>query len=72
MMPTFRAPLKAIVLAALIAAGGPLLAQKEDHWYGGYSSGFWGLDSSVGFHGSLPGVFGLPGASPGYTWCPGS
>jgi hypothetical protein len=64
MMPTFRALLKAIVLAALIAAGGSVFAQKEDHWYGGYSSGFWGLDSAVGFHGSLPGVFGLPGGSP--------
>jgi hypothetical protein len=64
MMPTFHAPLKAIVLAALIAAGGPLFAQKEDHWYGGYSSGFWGLGDSIGFRGSLPGVFGLPGNSP--------
>lgn len=64
MMPTFHAPLKAIILAALIAAGGPVFAQKEHSWYGGYSSGFWGLDSSVGFQGSLPRVFGLPGGSP--------
>jgi hypothetical protein len=64
MMPTFHAPLKAIVLAALIATGGSLFAQKGEHWYGGYSSGFWGLDSSVGFQGSLPGVFGLPTGSP--------
>ena len=64
MMPTFPAPLKAIVLAALIAAGGPLFAQKVDPWYGGHSSGFWGLGDSVGFRGSLPGVFGFPGGSP--------
>lgn len=64
MMPTVPTPLKAIVLAALIAAGGSVLAQKENSWYGGYSSGFWGLQNSVGFQGSLPGVFGLPGSSP--------
>jgi len=64
MMPTFPAPLKAIALAILIAAGGPVLAQNESNWYGGYSSGFWGMRDSVGFQGSLPGVFGLPGSSP--------
>lgn len=64
MMPTFRVLLKAIALAALITAAGAVLAQKEDHWYRGYSSGFWGLESSVGLQGSLPGVFGLPGSSP--------
>jgi hypothetical protein len=64
MMPTFHCPLKTMVLAALIAAGGPVFAQKEDNWYGGYRSGFWGLSDSVGFRGSLPGVFGLPGSSP--------
>ena len=64
MMPTIRAPFKAIVLAALIAAGGPLFAQKEANWYGGHSSSFWGLGDSVGFRGSLPGVFGLPGSGP--------
>jgi hypothetical protein len=53
-----------MVLAALIAASAPLFAQKEDNWYGGYRSGFWGLSDSVGFRGSLPGVFGLPGSSP--------
>lgn len=64
MMPSFHAPLKAIVLAALIAAGGPLFAQKEDQWYGGLSRGFWGLGDSVGIRGSLPRVFGLPASSP--------
>ena len=64
MMPTFHTLLKAIALAALIAVGGPVLAQKEDHWYGGYSSGFWGLQNSIGFQGSLPGVFGSPGGNP--------
>lgn len=65
MMPTaVHTPLNAIVLAALIAAGGPLFAQREDPWYGGHSSGFWGLDGSVGLRGSLPGIFGLPGSSP--------
>jgi hypothetical protein len=64
MMPTFHAPLKAIVLAALIAAGVPVRAQDDSHWYGSYSSGFWGLGDSVGFRGSLPWVFGLPGSSP--------
>ncbi len=64
MMTTFHCQLKAVVLAALITAAGPLFAQIEDKWYGGYSSGFWGLGSSVGFQGSLPGVFGLPGSSP--------
>jgi hypothetical protein len=63
MMPAFHAPLKAVALAALLAAGGTVFAQKEPVWYGGYSSGFWGLQNSVGFHGSLPGVFGSPGAS---------
>jgi hypothetical protein len=64
MMPTFDARLKAIALAGLIAAGAPVLAQKEDSWYSGFTSGFWGLQSSVGLQGSLPGVFGLPGSSP--------
>ncbi len=65
MMPTFHSSLKAVVLAALIAGGGPLFAQREDNWYGGYSSGFWGVGNSVGIRGSLPGVFGLPGGSSG-------
>ena len=64
MMPTLHCPLKAFVLTALIAAGGSVFAQKEDTWYAGYSSGFWGLGDSVGVRGSLPGVFGLPGVSP--------
>ena len=65
MMPTLHSPLKAAVLAALIAGGGPLFAQqREDNWYGGYSSGFWGVGDSVGIRGSLPGVFGLPGGNP--------
>jgi hypothetical protein len=64
MMPTFHAPLKAIVLAALIAPAVPVPAQNDNPWYGGYSSRFWGLGDSVGFRGSLPGVFGLPGNSP--------
>ena len=62
-MPTLHCPLKVFVLAALIAAGGSVFAQKEDIWYAGYSSGFWGLGDSVGFRGSLPGAFGLPGGS---------
>jgi len=63
MMPTFPAPLKAIVLAAVIAAAVPVRAQNDSPWYGRYSSGFWGLGNSVGFRGSLPWVFG-PGSSP--------
>lgn len=64
MLPTFHCPLKAIALAALVAASGTVFAQKEPAWYGGYSSGFWGLQNSVGFQGSLPGVFGSPGGNP--------
>ncbi|MGQ0578731.1 MAG: hypothetical protein ACT4PQ_07480 [Betaproteobacteria bacterium] len=63
MMPSLHCPLKAIVLSALIAAGGQVFAQKEDNWYGGYSSGFWGLGDSVGVRGTLPAVFGLPSSS---------
>lgn len=63
MMPTFHVPLKAIALAALVFAGGTVFAQKEPSWYGGYSSGFWGLQNSVGFQGSLPGVFASPGGN---------
>ena len=64
MMPTFQGPLKAMALAVLFAASGAVIAQKEPVWYGGYSSSFWGLQNSVGFQGSLPGVFGSPGGNP--------
>ena len=64
MMPSFRAPLKAIALTVLMASGGTVFAQKEPAWYGGYTSGFWGLPNSVGFQGSLPGVFGSTGGNP--------
>jgi hypothetical protein len=64
MMPTLKGPLKAMALALLVAASGAVLAQREPAWYGGYSSSFWGLQNSVGFQGSLPGVFGSPGGNP--------
>jgi len=63
MMTTIHNPLKAIVLVALVASSTPVFAQKQDSWYGGHSSSFWGLSNSVGFRGTLPGDFALSGSS---------
>ena len=62
-MPTADSSLKTLVLSALLA-GGAAFAQSGDTWYGGHSTGFWGLSQSVGVRGSLPGMFNPPGTSP--------
>jgi hypothetical protein len=62
-MPTRNSSLKTILLTMLVAAGGAALAQGDDQWYGGQRSGFWGLNSSVGVRGALPGNFNPPGTS---------
>jgi hypothetical protein len=64
MPPNLPAPFKAVALAALVAASAAVCAQGEDPWYNGQNSGFWGLGDSLGFRGSLPGMFGGPGTSP--------
>jgi OmpA-like transmembrane domain len=63
-MPAFDSSLKTLVLAALLAAGSAVLAQSGDQWYGGHSTGFWGMSESVGVRGALPGMFNPPGTSP--------
>lgn len=63
-MPTLDASLKTLALSALVAAGGAVFAQGTDPWYGGQSTGFWGLTNSVGVRGSLPGTFNPPGSNP--------
>ena len=63
-MPTPDSSLKTLVLAALLAAGGAVFAQSGDQWYGGRTTGFWGLSESVGVRGALPGMFNPPGTSP--------
>ncbi len=62
-MPTTDLSLKTLVLSALLAAGGAVFAQNGETWYGGQSTGFWGLGQSVGVRGSLPGMFNPPGSS---------
>ena len=56
--------LNTLVLSALFAAGGVVFAQSGDQWYGGHSTGFWGLGESVGVRGAPPGMFNPPGTSP--------
>jgi opacity protein-like surface antigen len=63
-MPTPDSWLKALVLTAIFAAGGAVFAQNGDPWYGGRSTGFWGLGESVGVRGALPGMFNPPGTNP--------
>ena len=63
-MPALDSPFKTLALAAFVAAGGSVLAQGGEQWYGGHSSGFWGLSESVGFRGALPGMFNPPGSNP--------
>jgi hypothetical protein len=63
-MPTRDSSLKTLVLSALFAAGGAVFAQSGDPWYGGHSTGFWGLSQSVGVRDSLPGMINPPGTSP--------
>ncbi len=63
-MLTLDSSLKALVLSALVAGGGVVFAQNSDPWYGGQSSGFWGLGDSVGVHTALPGKFNPPGTNP--------
>jgi hypothetical protein len=63
-MPTLDASLKTLALAVLVAAGGAVFAQSADQWYGGHSTGFWGLSESVGVRGALPGMFNPPGTNP--------
>lgn len=66
-MTTLDISLKTLALSALFAVssagatppGEPPLA----HWYGGQNNGFWGLSSSVGVRGALPGAFSPPGSN---------
>ena len=62
-MPTPDARLNTLLLSALVAAGGAVFAQSGEPWYGGHSTGFWGLGESVGVRGALPGMFNPPGTS---------
>lgn len=62
-MPTRGSSLKTLVLSALLAGGGAVFAQSGDQWYGGRSTGFWGLSDSVGVRGALPGMASPPGSS---------
>jgi hypothetical protein len=63
-MPTRNSSLKTILLTMLVAAGGAAFAQKDEQWYGGQKTGFWGLNDSVGVRSSLPGMFNPPGSNP--------
>jgi hypothetical protein len=70
-MPALDSSLKALALSALVAVGGAALAQNGDHpvqaadqWYGGLSTGFWGLGNSVGVRTAMPGMLNPPGTSP--------
>jgi OmpA-like transmembrane domain len=63
-MPTLDSSLKILALSVFVAAGGAAYAQGADQWYGGQSTGFWGLGSSVGVRGSLPGMLNPPGTNP--------
>jgi opacity protein-like surface antigen len=65
MAGTTASSFRYIVLAALLATGGPVHAQDgdRDQWYGGHSTGFWGLSDSLGIRGTLPGMFNPPGTN---------
>jgi hypothetical protein len=63
-MPTLDSSLKTLALSVLLAASGGIYGQNGDQWYGGHSTGFWGLSNSVGVRGALPGMFNPPGTSP--------
>jgi|SRR5579859_229463 len=68
-MPVLDSALKVLAVSAFVAAGssaavaqtGDRQVQAADPWYGGQSSGFWGLGNSVGVHTALPGMFNPPG-----------
>ncbi|MEO8164522.1 MAG: outer membrane beta-barrel protein [Betaproteobacteria bacterium] len=64
-MPTRDASLKTLALSAVLVAGSAISAHGDDpslaSWYGGQSTGFWGLSNSVGVRGDLPGAFAPPG-----------
>ena len=66
-MTTLDISLKTLALSALFAAGGASAALPGgpplEQWYGGQSTGFWGLSSSVGVRGALPGAFSPPGSN---------
>ena len=62
-MPTLFSSLKTLVLSVLVAVGGAVFAQNPDPWYGGQSSGFWGLGDSVGVQSAVPGMFNPPGSN---------
>ncbi len=62
-MPPFDSSLKTLALIALLAFGTTVVAQNGEQWYGGLSTGFWGLSDSVGVRGALPGMFNSPGAN---------
>src|SRR5258706_9864462 len=64
MMPSFDSSLKTLALFALLAFGPTICAQDGEQWYGGQSTGFWGLMDSVGVRGVLPGMFNPPRTSP--------
>lgn len=62
-MPALHSALKTLVPAVLATAACCAFAQDTD-WYAGQSSGFWGLNESVGVRGALPGMFNPPGSNP--------
>ncbi|MBI3526435.1 MAG: hypothetical protein HY067_00505 [Betaproteobacteria bacterium] len=63
-MPPLDSSLKTLALFALLAFARTVFAQNGDQWYGGHSTGFWGLSNSVGVRGALPGMFNPPGTNP--------
>jgi len=62
-LPTLDSSLKILALSVLVTVGGAAYAQGADQWYGGQRTGFWGLGSSVGVRGALPGMLNPPGTN---------
>jgi hypothetical protein len=62
-MPMSKPHFKRIALAVILAAA-PALAQENEAWYSGQSTGFWGLKESIGFRGPFARGLGVPAASP--------
>ena len=56
-----RIGLTALSIAALLGTGA--VCAQEDPWYSGISAGFIGAGSSLGFRGSLPGMYAPAGSS---------